>query len=101
MVNPDSYLSCRSNQDCNAGGDDDCMRQSAGTRVVPISDVCAKKYAECKAAGGKAFDDDTCPILNALNDSTNDRIGSCFDKPCDQIGDCIEASYEAAAPACD
>ena len=101
LVNPDGYLSCRSNQDCNSGGDDECMRQSAGNRTVPLSDVCAKKYAECKAAGGKAFDDDTCPILNALNDATNDRIGTCFDKPCDQISDCIKVSYEAAAPACD
>src|SRR5512139_1529539 len=29
LVNPDAYLSCRSSQDCNAGGDDTCRRQSA------------------------------------------------------------------------
>ncbi len=102
LVDPDAYFNCRTRDDCVVGaGDDRCRREAAGNRTVPLSDVCAKKFAECKAAGGLGFDDEVCPMLNAFTDAMNERLAECFAKPCDQIDDCLEVSYEAAAPACD
>jgi hypothetical protein len=101
-ANPDAYLTCRTNPDCAASNSDDkCLSQSAGGRVVALSDVCAKKYASCKSQGSKTFDDDTCPLLNAIGDAVNAKLAPCFDKACAEIGDCLESSLKAAANDCD
>ncbi len=102
--NPDGYLSCRSNPDCSAKtSDDNCLAQGASAvpaGSVPLTDVCAKKYAACKSAGGKSFDDGTCPILPTFVQPLLDRLGTCFDKPCDQVKDCLSSTYAAFSPDC-
>jgi hypothetical protein len=101
-VAPDAYFACRTNTDCAVRrGSDSCLAESAQGRTVPQADPCAKKYAACKAAGGKSFDDDTCPVLNALNDSALTKIAACLDKPCDQISECVKATVKAISPGCD
>ncbi len=100
-ANPDAYFSCRSNTNCARDTEsDDCLSQSARGIVRPESDVCAKKYASCKAAKEKTFDDDTCAGLNAMRDDVVGKVVACLDRPCGEIEDCVEATLEAISPDC-
>lgn len=99
-VSPDSYFGCRASKDCAAKSSDDyCMGVAATGRSTPEADACAKKYAECKAAGGKSFSDDNCGIMNALEPGTLSLLAACVAKPCEQIEDCLDATEETI-PEC-
>jgi hypothetical protein len=100
LANPDGYLRCRSNPDCSQSTSDDRCSAQAAVGTAPQADACAKKYAECKSAGGKTFSDDTCGSLNALNASSQQKVYACIEKPCDQIRDCIDATVKAIHPSC-
>jgi hypothetical protein len=103
LANPDSYFACRTNAECSSANEarnKACTTQSAGGATRPESDTCAKKYAACKNAGGKSFDNDTCPELNALRTDVLSKVMPCFEKACNEVGDCVEATLNAAAPDC-
>jgi hypothetical protein len=100
-ASPDAYFRCRTNPDCQVSASDDrCQGQAGQGAASPQADACAKKYAECKAAGGKTFDSDTCPALGAMNASAKPKIYACIEKPCDQISDCIKATAKVISPSC-
>lgn len=101
LAAPDAYLACRTNPDCSASkSKDTCLAKAGEGRTTDKSDVCAKKYAECKAAGGKSFDDETCGALRSLAPDPLAKVAACLDKPCDQVSACIDATVTAISPDC-
>jgi|GEM_PF-5951842 len=101
LAAPDAYLSCRTNPDCGARtSDDSCLGEAGRGRSTAEADRCAKRYAECKASGGKGFDDDSCPVFPAIEPSALVKLTACLDKPCEQIEDCLEATVKALHPDC-
>lgn len=96
----DEYFKCQTNQDCSAKVGDNCFDQASqkGSNTDE-ADVCAKKYAECKASG-KSFSDDYCPQIRAYSSDLLSKMMACIDKPCDQISNCLKSTQEAAAPSC-
>lgn len=97
---PDAYFACRTNADCSAKTSGDyCEAQSAVGRTSPGAETCAKKYAECKAAGGATFSDETCSLA-AERDDVAAKVLACVDGPCDQVSDCVKALKKAVAPDC-
>lgn len=99
---PDAYFACRTQTDCNAStSDDTCLARSAAGVSRPEADTCAKKYASCKAAGGKTFDDELCSALPALRDDVLAKLAPCFDKDCKEVGPCVDATAKAISIDCD
>ncbi len=95
------YLACASNTECSASTsncDDNAL--SAGPNATE-ADVCAKKYAACKAGKDGDFDDDICGSVKALNSDTLSKVMVCFDKPCKEIDDCVEATTQAISADCE
>lgn len=101
LSRPDAYFACRTKSECTGAGNEACTAQAAGGAGRPEADTCAKRYASCKSAGGKSFDNDTCPTLSAVRADALARIMPCFDKPCGDIDDCVVATVNAFAPDCD
>lgn len=96
-----AFLDCATVTDCTVSTNK-CNEQAfaAGSHATE-ADVCAKKYAECKAAKGSSFSDDYCVNVRGMTSDSLSKVMPCFDKPCDQIKNCIEASVKAIAPSCD
>jgi len=101
LASPDAYLACRTNPDCSASkSKDTCLAKAGEGRTTDKADACAKKYAECKAAGGKSFDDETCAALRSLAPDPLAKVAACLDKPCDQVSACMDATVTAISPDC-
>ncbi|MBX3188383.1 MAG: hypothetical protein KF819_15305 [Labilithrix sp.] len=101
MIDPASYLACRTTTDCaQSVSDDKCLGVVASAAISgkDQADACAKKVASC-GDEGKRFDE-TCPLLPAFNADALAKLAACLDRPCDQIDDCFEATYEALSPDC-
>jgi hypothetical protein len=95
-----AYLDCASATDCTVSTSKCDESAFASGSHASDADVCAKKYAECKASG-KTFDDDYCTSIRGVNSDILSKLNPCFEKPCDQIDACLDATTEAFAPGCE
>ena len=93
-----AYYDCLSGRACGVS-DDGCVTTAAQNNPATqtgndFGTKCRDKYAACKAAKDKTFDDDNCFIGALISDEVATNLTRCMEKSCAESKTCVELELD-------